>query len=69
MRIHGVSNWPDPTSDPHHHPERPTFDLQSAGINPNTPQITDKIRECQPLLHGWDPYASSEAGPTFLSGS
>jgi hypothetical protein len=67
MRSHGVSNWPDPTSDPAHHPERPTFNLQPVGIDQNSPQITTKIRECEPLLHGWDPYVNTEAGPGFLN--
>jgi hypothetical protein len=66
MRSHGVSNWPDPTSDPAHHPERPTFNLP-VGIDQNSPQITTKISECEPLLHGWDPYVNSAAGQTFLN--
>ena len=66
MRSHGVSNWPDPTSDPGPHPERPTFTLP-VGIDQNSPQITAKVRECEPLLHGWDPYVNTAAGQTFLN--
>ena len=54
MRAHGVSSWPDPTRYPQH-PERPTFDLQSAGIDPNAPQLTTKLHACVPLLHGTNP--------------
>ena len=70
MRSHGVSNWPGPTSDPVHRPERATFDLQAVGIDQNSLQIAAKIRECEPLLHGWAPYVIDEAGQTtFLGGS
>jgi hypothetical protein len=54
MRNHGVQNWPDPTPDPAH-PERPNFNLQHFGINPNSPQISPKIHECEPLLEGTNP--------------
>jgi len=67
MRSDGVPNWPDPTSDPAHHPERPTFNLQPVGIDQNSPQISTKIRECEPLLRGWNPYVNTEAGPGFLN--
>jgi hypothetical protein len=66
MRTHGVSNWPGPTSDPSHHPERPTFNLP-ATIDQNLAQITTKIRECAPQLHGWVPYVNTDAGPAFLN--
>jgi hypothetical protein len=69
MRSHGVSNWPDPTGDPEHHPERPTFNLQPVGIDPNSPQINTNIHECEPLLNGWSPYLNGEAGQTNLGGS
>jgi hypothetical protein len=68
MRSHGVSKWPDPTADPVH-PERPNFGLQPVGVDQNSPQITSKIRECEPLLHGWSPYVHSGAGRTHLAGS
>ena len=66
MHTHGVSNWPGPTSDPGPHPERPTFNLP-ASIDQNSTQIITKIRECAPLLHGWDPYVTTDAGPAFLN--
>jgi hypothetical protein len=69
MRSHGVSSWPNPTSDPLHHPERPTFSLQSVGVDQASSQIASTIRECEPLLHGWVPYVSSAAGTTLLGGS
>jgi hypothetical protein len=54
MRRHGVESWPDPTRYPRH-PDRPYFDLQRAGIDPNAPKITTEIRACLPLLHGTNP--------------
>ena len=54
MRGHGVSSWPDPTRYPAH-PDRPYFDLQRAGIDLNSPQISAKIHGCLPLLHGNNP--------------
>src|SRR5262249_16862441 len=39
MRRHGLASWPDPTRYPQH-PERPTFALQSSGIDLNSPQVT-----------------------------
>jgi hypothetical protein len=54
MRRHGDSSWPDPTPYPPH-PERPTFDLQAAGIDPSSPEVMSKARECLPLLHGLNP--------------
>jgi hypothetical protein len=59
MRSHGVSNWPDPTADSTH-PDRPNFNLP-VGIDLNSPQMTTKIRKCEPLLHGWSPYVNSAA--------
>jgi len=61
MRSHGVPNWPDPTRYPTH-PERPTFDLQPVGIDPNSPQISTEIHECQPLLHGNNPQHLGDGG-------
>jgi hypothetical protein len=61
MRSHGVPNWPDPTMYPPH-PERPTFSLQPVGIDPNSPQISAKIHECEPLLHGNNPQRLGEGG-------
>jgi hypothetical protein len=61
MRSHGVPNWPDPTMYPQH-PERPTFNLQPVGIDPNSPQISTGIHECEPLLHGNDPQHLGEGG-------
>jgi hypothetical protein len=61
MRSHGVPNWPDPTRYPAH-PERPTFDLQTVGIDPTSPQISTRITDCEPLLHGNNPQRLGEAG-------
>ena len=54
MRSHGIPTWPDPTRYAQH-PDRPTFDLQSLGIDPSSPQVGTRIRECEPLLHGNNP--------------
>jgi hypothetical protein len=54
VRRNGISTWPDPTRYPQH-PERPTFDLQSAGIDPASPQVTSSARKCLALLHGVNP--------------
>jgi hypothetical protein len=54
MRSHGVANWPDPSRYPRH-PERPTFDLQAAGVDPSSPRIDATARTCLPLLHGNNP--------------
>jgi hypothetical protein len=62
MRRHGVSSWPDPTRYPQH-PERPTFELRSAGIDLNSPRVTTKIHQCVPLLHGNNPQRLGEGEP------
>jgi hypothetical protein len=54
MRRNGIATWPDPTRYPQH-PERPTFDLQRAGIDPASPQVESRARECLPSLHGVNP--------------
>jgi hypothetical protein len=61
MRRHGVANWPDPTRYPQH-PDRPTFDLQAVGVEPNSPPISTKIHDCMPLLHGNNPQHLGEGG-------
>jgi len=61
MRSHGISNWPDPTPDAVHSGQ-PTFNLQSAGIDPNSPLLTSKIHACEPLLHGFSPSINSGTG-------
>ena len=61
MRSHGVTNWPDPTRYPPH-PERPTFNLQPVGVDPNSPHITVEIHECEPLLHGNNPQHLGQSG-------
>jgi hypothetical protein len=43
MRSHGVPNWPDPTLDR----GRAIFDPQAAGIDASSPQISDKVHECE----------------------
>ena len=43
MRSHGAPNWPDPTLDQ----GRAVFNPQAVGIDPNSPQISTKMHECQ----------------------
>ena len=43
MRSHGVPNWPDPTLDR----GRAVFDPQAVGIDPNSPQISAKMHDCE----------------------
>jgi hypothetical protein len=50
MRSHGVSNFPDPTADSRH-PERPTFNLQAAGIDTNSSLLRSTGQECASQLH------------------
>ena len=52
MRRNGVPNWPDPTRYPRH-PERPTFEL--SGVDLNSPQVSARIHECEPLLQANNP--------------
>jgi hypothetical protein len=61
MRAHGVPRWPDPTRYPQH-PDRPTFDLQAAGIDPDSPQTIATIDRCAPLLQGNNPQHLGEGG-------
>jgi hypothetical protein len=61
MRAHGIPNWPDPTPDAVHSGQ-PRFDLQSAGIDPNSPLLSSKIHACEPLLHGFSPSIDSGTG-------
>jgi len=61
MRDHGVPAWPDPTRYPQH-PERPTFDLQQARLDPNSPQVGAEIHDCLPLLHGNNPQHLGQGG-------
>jgi len=61
MRRRGVPNWPDPTRYPQH-PERPSFELQPVGLDPNSPRVSTKIHECEPLLHGNNPQHLGEGG-------
>jgi hypothetical protein len=43
MRSHGVATWPDPTLDR----GRAIFDPQAVGIDPNSPQVSAKMHECE----------------------
>ncbi len=43
MRTHGVPSWPDPTLDR----GRAVFDPEAAGIDPNSPQVSTEMRECE----------------------
>lgn len=47
MRSHGVLNWPGPIDQG---TEREYFDLQSARIDPNSPQISSKMRTCEQVI-------------------
>jgi hypothetical protein len=61
MRGHGVPSWPDPTRYPQH-PDRPTFDLQQAGLDPNSPHVSTKVHDCLPLLRGNNPQHLGQGG-------
>jgi hypothetical protein len=50
MRAHGEPNWPDPTPYPPE-PDRPAFNVQALGIDPNSAQIVPKVNECLALQH------------------
>jgi hypothetical protein len=53
VRSHGVPNWPDPTVDSE---GRPGFNLLHAqGFNPNSPQIDNKLQECEHVMPGGAP--------------
>ena len=43
MRSRGVPNWPDPTLDR----GRAVFNPQAVGIDPNSPQISAKMHDCE----------------------
>jgi len=43
MRSRGVPNWPDLTLDR----GRPIFDPEAVGIDPNSPQISTKMHDCE----------------------
>lgn len=45
MRSHGVPNWPDPTTSPGRGPGFNLLHVQ--GFAPNSPQIEDKMNQCQ----------------------
>jgi hypothetical protein len=47
MRSHGVTNWPDPTTDSD---GQAVFDLRGQ-INPDAPQVVTVSGDCAPLLH------------------
>jgi len=47
MRSHGVSNWPGAIDQG---TERVYFDPESAGIDPNSPQISPKIHSCERVI-------------------
>ena len=53
MRSHGVPNWPDPTVDSE---GRPGFNLLHVhGFDPNSPQIDNKMQECEHVMPGGAP--------------
>jgi hypothetical protein len=47
MRSHGVTNWPDPTTDSG---GQAVFDLRGQ-LDPDSPQIATISADCAPLLH------------------
>jgi len=61
MRSHGLPNFPDPTSSD----GRVEFVLSvsRAGINPRSPQILAKARECLRVLPPGSPLPSAEVVP------
>jgi hypothetical protein len=67
MRLHGVTDWPEPTPYPQDR-ARPIFDLQPGdgpqpvGIDPNSPQISPKVRACVAVLQGDNPQHLGEGG-------
>jgi hypothetical protein len=53
MRSHGVPNWPDPTVDSE---GRPGFNLlHVSGFDPSSPQIDNKLNECEHVMPGGAP--------------
>jgi hypothetical protein len=48
MRIHGMPNFPDPTTESD---GTPIFNLSRAGIDTQSPQIRAAALRCQSLLH------------------
>jgi hypothetical protein len=58
MRSKGVLDWPDPTPTSESD-SRPFFNTP-ASIDPASPQITTKIRACQPLLHASNPLVTTQ---------
>jgi hypothetical protein len=67
MRSHGLTDWPEPTPYPQDH-ARPIFDLQPGdgpqpvGIDPNSPQISPKVRACVGVLQGDNPQRLGQGG-------
>jgi hypothetical protein len=67
MRSHGVTDWPGPTPYPQNQ-ARPIFDLQPGdgpqpvGIDPNSPQISPKVRACVGVLQGDNPQHLGQGG-------
>jgi hypothetical protein len=60
MRSHLVPNWPDPTIDSE---GRPGFNLlHVSGFDPNSPQIDNKMQECQHVMPGGAPVALTRPG-------
>jgi hypothetical protein len=53
MRSHGVPTWPDPTVDSE---GRPGFNLLHVnGFDPSSPQIDNKLQECEHEMPGGAP--------------
>lgn len=58
MRSHGVTNWPDPTVTSAQD-NRPFFNVP-ASIDPNAPQISNKIYACQRVMHANNPLVTTQ---------
>ncbi len=60
MRSHGVPGWPDPSIDSE---GRPGFNLlHVSGFNPDSPQIDNKMQECEYVMPGGAPVALIRPG-------
>jgi len=58
MRSHGVLNWPDPAATSQQD-QRPFFHVPDS-IDPNSPQITTKVRACQRVFHASNPLVTTQ---------
>jgi hypothetical protein len=60
LRSHGWPDWPDPSVDSE---GRPGFNLlQVQGFTPSSPQIDDKLQECEHVMPGGAPVPLTRPG-------